>query len=55
MAQTVRIAVWGKPEDMNTLRPQRRRDAEPITEDDYDETGLAEEMASFGFVEVPRT
>lgn len=50
MASAVRIAIWGKPEDMRALQPGGRR---PLTEDDFDETGLAEELASFGFIEVP--
>lgn len=49
MATTVRIAVWGKPDDMRALRPGARSTG-PI---EYDETGLAEELASFGFIEVP--
>lgn len=48
----VRVAVWGKPEDLDRLRPRPNRHGAPPTEDDYDETGLAEELASFGFYEV---
>lgn len=50
MASAVRIAVWGKPEDMRALRPGARANTRDIQ---YDETGLAEELASLGFIEVP--
>lgn len=49
-AIATRIAYWGDDKAMNSLRPQRRV---PDDDDEYDETGLAEELASFGFVEVP--
>jgi hypothetical protein len=55
MATAVRVAVWGKPEDMRSLRPvPRRADGSPDTDIEYDEDGLAEELASLGFIEVPR-
>ena len=50
MVSAVRIAVWGKPEDIRALRPGARSASGKI---EYDETGLAEELASFGFIEVP--
>lgn len=57
-AQAIRIAVWGKPDDMNRLRPSQPRrgprEAHNPDDDEFDETGLAEELASFGLIEVPR-
>lgn len=54
-AITVRTAVWGKPEDLNALRPRRARRGDTTSaDDDYDEDGLAEELAALGFYEVPR-
>lgn len=53
MASAVRIAVWGKPEDMQSLRPVSRR-ADGTLDVEYDEEGLADELASLGFIEVPR-
>ena len=53
LAQTVRIAVWGGEKDMAALRPSGARKSQ-ITDADYDETGLAEELASLGYIEVPR-
>lgn len=48
MALTVRIAVWGKPEDVEKLRPhgEARQVGEPGR--DYD---LAEALAAFGLYE----
>ena len=53
-AQTIRIAVWGSPDDVRALEPRRRSQGVQPLDDDFDETGLAEELASFGFIEVPR-
>lgn len=44
-----------KPDAVNALRPQPRRGDQRIIDDDYDETGLAEDLAALGFYEVPRT
>jgi hypothetical protein len=46
-AQAVRIAVWGKPEDMALLRPGRK--AKPVDTDD----NMNEALAAFGLYEVP--
>lgn len=47
----IRTAVWGSPDDMKRLRPEGR--FAPEDDEDY-ERDLAEDLASFGFVEVPR-
>lgn len=49
----MRLAVWGKPDDIAALR-RGRPGAAPLTDDDYDEDGLAEQLAALGFYEVPR-
>lgn len=51
MASAVRVAVWGKPEEFRKLQPGAR--SHGGADDEYDETGLAEELAMLGFVEVP--
>ena len=58
MAVAVRAAVWGKPADLDALRPSRRGGTVPPgvydpEADEFDEEGLADQLASFGFVEVP--
>jgi len=50
MACAMRIAFRGSEADMRALRPGARSNSPDI---EYDETGLAEELASFGFIEVP--
>ena len=52
-AKAMRLAFNGTPEQFETLRPLARRSDGTIDEE-YDEDGLAEELASLGFVEVPR-
>lgn len=47
MAVAVNLAVWA-PKNLGKLLPSARPGS-PATEDDYDETGLAESAASFGF------
>lgn len=51
MASAVRVAVWGKPEEFRKLQPGAR--SYGGADDEYDETGLADELALLGFVEVP--
>ena len=53
-ASTMRVAMWGSPDDLNRLRPVRRAGpGQPHDDDDDDdETGLAQELAALGFYEV---
>lgn len=50
LAVAVNIAVW-EPKKLNMLLPAARP-GRAQSEDDYDETGLAESLAFFGFYEV---
>ena len=54
-AQIIRVAVWGKPDDIAALRPLRHLARNgPTDAIEYDEDGLADELALLGFIEVPR-
>lgn len=53
LALTVRAAMAEKPDAVNALRPRPRHHQDDPTDDDFDETGLAEELASLGFYEGP--
>ena len=49
-AQVLRVTIWGTPAEFKAMEPRGPR---PDSTTDYDETGLAEELASLGFIEVP--